>query len=155
MSDWGGAATSPRDVPGFQKPLFSGRSLKIKDQPRSCLAVVEKIPVHYSAEEQYRHYGRIEGPICADLLGFEAQVEALDGIEAHLQEAKGQYPAEDFLTDIASRLTALAKNLRGENRDTLKEISDELSSLAQSTWQAAEYGRSELTAAQKLLGVDV
>ena len=45
---------------------------------------------------------------------------------------------------VVDKLHALAKNLRGQNRETLIGIIESLDDIAQCTFNAADYGRDEL-----------
>lgn len=104
-----------------------------------------------SAQETYRMYGRITKEQMENLLDQSAAYEGIDGIDAHISEAMCQYPAEDFLEGIKTRLNALQKNLRGANREELGGIIEALDDLAQTTFYAADYGRSELNKAEQAL----
>ena len=90
------------------------------------------------------------GHPAAGLLAMLADAGQLadSGIDAHIQEARCQYPAEDFLHSVTDDLLALAKNMRGPNRAELLRIIEALDDLAQCTLNASEYGRSELDKAE-------
>ena len=68
----------------------------------------------------------------------------MDGAKVYINEAMGQFPAEDFLAGPIERLHEMAKRLRGDNRATLLEIIKQLDDIAQCTISADDYGRSEL-----------
>jgi molecular chaperone DnaK (HSP70) len=102
-----------------------------------------------TAQEEFRMTGTLSPNRIESLLSVEGRLEALDGLSNHIEEAMSQYPAEDFLSDIESRLHEFAKKLRGQNKEALLGIIESLSDLAQTTFYAADYGRSELKEALK------
>ena len=85
------------------------------------------------------------------MLDKEERLEALGGVEARIDEAICQFPAEDFLEGIKNRLHELSKRVRGENREEVIGIIEALDDIAQCTFNAADYGRHELRQARKAL----
>ena len=79
----------------------------------------------------------------------EAERLSACGVNGCIDEAMAQYPAEDFLSAHIDRLHVLSKHLRGNNREELIAIIGAAEDLAQCTFYAAEYGRSELNKAVK------
>ena len=77
--------------------------------------------------------------------------EGIDSAKVHIEEGMTQFPAEDFLEPIKSRLVELQKNLRGRNREELSGIIEALDDLAQTTFYGADYGRNELHKAVQAL----
>jgi hypothetical protein len=89
------------------------------------------------------------------LARLENAIDALDdrvpmeAVSDAVTEASAQYPEEDFLDKIIDRINALAKNLRGENREDAKSISNDLFQLGDTINKAAEYGREKLKELEK------
>lgn len=104
-----------------------------------------------SPHETFRMYGRVSKSQLEALLETDERLEGIDGIDAHIDEAIAQFPAEDFLEGIKSRLHDLSKKIRGDNKEDLKGIIEALDDLAQCTFNSADYGRSELNSALKAL----
>lgn len=84
------------------------------------------------------------------LARLENAIDALDDMVSKedvydtVAEASSQYPEEDFLDEIIDRINALAKNLRGENKEECELISNDLFELGNEISRAAEYGREQL-----------
>lgn len=97
-----------------------------------------------TAEEEFRLTGTLSPAKIEELLDTSAEVGYIKGIDAHIEEAMGQFPAEDFLSDTISRLHEFARRLRGQNRSDLLGIIESIDDLAQLTFNAADYGRDEL-----------
>lgn len=95
-------------------------------------------------EEFYRLNGTLTPARIERILDAEKQVESFEGLEAHVSEALAQLPAEDFLEPIKSRLHELSKCVRGANRTEVLAIIETLDDLAQCTFNASDYARSEL-----------
>jgi len=100
-------------------------------------------------KERYRLTGTLDAEQIEELLGVEDKLESISGVDAHVKEAMTQYPEEDFLSGPIARLHELAKSVRGENRQKLLSIIEQLDDIAQCTFNAADYGRSELKEALK------
>lgn len=97
-----------------------------------------------TAQEEFRLTGTVSGERLNGLLERSDALEKLDGLDAHIYEANGQYPAEDFLSDVIERLHNLAKRLRGDNKAELLGVIEALDDIGQTTFYASDYGRSEL-----------
>lgn len=104
-----------------------------------------------SAQETYRMHGKVTRAQLEELLDLEHRIDKIDGIDSYMHEAMGQFPAEDFLETIKTRLHELSKKLRGDNKATANGIIEALDDLAQCTFYAADYGRSELNKAIKAI----
>lgn len=84
------------------------------------------------------------------LARLENAIDALDDMVSKedvydtVAEASSQYPEEDFLDEIIDRINALAKNLRGENKEECELIGNDLFHLSNEISRAAEYGREKL-----------
>jgi hypothetical protein len=100
-----------------------------------------------TAEEEFKLTGTLRSSSIESLLDGAAALESYEGIEAHISEAMGQYPAEDFTSELAQRMLNLAKRLRGDNKAEMLAIIESLDDMAQCRFNASEYGRSELQAA--------
>jgi len=103
-----------------------------------------------TAAEHLRINGTLPIELAEQLVEYPERLEALEGIDAYMSEAMGQYPEEDFLSDPISRLHALAKRVRGDNRDEVLAIIEQLDDIAQTTFNSADYGRDELRKGIKL-----
>lgn len=79
-----------------------------------------------------------------------AQID-LAGAVGKIEEGMGQFPEEDFGHDIISRLQALAKFVRGSNREELLSIISAAEDLFQCQFNSSDYGRSELIDAIKCI----
>ncbi|MFK3740917.1 hypothetical protein [Massilia sp. TN1-12] len=102
--------------------------------------------------EHLKLHGSLPERQLEQLIEWRERTEEVVSTTAYLQEARGQYPAEDFLACPIERLHQLAKKLRGENREALLGIIESLDDIAQTTFNAADYGRSELRKAEAALG---
>lgn len=102
-----------------------------------------------SAEEQYRLHGNLTPEHIEELLDAGALVEDMGDVTPRLEEAKAQYPEEDFLEPILSKLRDLVKTTRGANRDDLQTLIVEVEALQLSTHQSSEVGLDELNKAIK------
>jgi hypothetical protein len=83
-----------------------------------------------------------------DLIDWQERSADVSDVAYHLDEARGQYPTEDFLAGVIERLHTLAKRVRGDNRSDVLAIIESLDDVAQTTFNAADYGRSELDKAR-------
>lgn len=104
-------------------------------------------------KEYFRLHGSLPPERCELLLHDTDAGAAVDaaGALAHISEARGQFPAEDFASEIVTQLQALRANLRGSNRDKLGQIIESLEDLLQCQFNASDYGLSELREAEKCL----
>ena len=94
--------------------------------------------------EHFRVYGFIH-PSHAEIL-LDAYDAKMGFSVAHIEEARGCFPEEDFLDRILDKLNDLKSNLRGGNRETLNSIYEELKNLSVKVGQQSEYGVSEIDA---------
>ena len=106
-----------------------------------------------SNEEHYRMFGTLPADRIEALLDASDKLESLDGIEAHVSEARCQFPAEDFLVPVQDRLHDLAKRLRGDNRQEVLSIIEQLDDINQCQVYATGYAVEELGKIEKALGV--
>lgn len=104
-----------------------------------------------TAKEEFRLTGTVSGDRLDELLDRSEALDKLEGLDAHIEEAKCQYPAEDFLSGITDRLHELAKRLRGDNRQEVLGIIEALDDIGQTTFYASDYGRSELGKALEIV----
>jgi hypothetical protein len=95
-------------------------------------------------EEYFRMYGTLTEQRISDLLDEASAAPNVEGATIHINEGMAQFPAEDFLEPIKTRLIELQQNVRGANKDTLQGIIEALDDLAQITFYAADAGRDEL-----------
>lgn len=101
--------------------------------------------------EHMKLHGALPADQLEDLIDWQERTADVSDVACHLTEAGGQYPAEDFLSGPIARLHALAKKIRGDNRSDLLAIIEALDDVAQTTFSAADYGRSELHKAKTSL----
>ncbi len=89
-------------------------------------------------------FGKLPDADIHELLNFHEKVGSLEGLAGEICEAEGQFPAEDCLQVILKRLRTLEKNLRGANRESLREIIELAENTETELWQSAEYGIEKL-----------
>lgn len=91
----------------------------------------------------------------AEVFGQLADLSEADenrkGIDAHLDEARAQFPNEDFLCSVLDDLQGMAKRLRGDNRADLQRIIEALTEIQDSVARDSEYGVDELRKASAAL----
>lgn len=104
-----------------------------------------------TASEELRLTGAVTGERLEKLLDCEAQVEKLDDVGTHIDEALAQFPKEDFIGEHKKRLLVLRNKLRGDRRAELDEILEALDDLAGEITNSADYGREELNLARAAL----
>lgn len=105
----------------------------------------------YTAEEFYRLNGYLSRDYAEPLLDAQNKLESVSGVDSYIQEAMGQYPAEDFLSEIVSDLHALAKRMyKGDNKTELLRIIESMDDALQCQSNASDYGREELHNALKV-----
>jgi hypothetical protein len=97
-------------------------------------------------EENFRLYGALHPSQVEQILDASAQLEGIKDIDDKIREGMAQFPAEDFLADVISDLAAVINGMRKNNAALydLKAIAAKLEDIAQTTFDAADYGRSEL-----------
>lgn len=76
--------------------------------------------------------------------------EALSGAATDIDEARGQFPDEDFLSPVILQVMELHGAGRA-NKEQLQAIVDALELLETETRQSTEYGREKLTEASKAI----
>lgn len=98
-----------------------------------------------SIEETYRMYGKVSKAQLDQMIEDRAQAPDLDAVETKIEEGMTQFPAEDFLEGFKNRLIALSKCMnKSANKTELLACIEQLDDIAQCTFYAADYGRSEL-----------
>lgn len=104
----------------------------------------------YTAEEFYRLNGYLSKEYAEPLLDAQSKLDSVSGVDVHIEEAIGQFPAEDFLSSVKSDLHALAKRMyKGDNKTELLRIIEALDDALQCQFYASDYGREELHKALK------
>lgn len=101
--------------------------------------------------EHFRMNGTLSEARCLELIDLSEQAPIYKDAITKIGEAIGQFPAEDFTSDISDRLHNIAKRLRGNSKSNLLSVIEALDDLTQCTFYATEYGRSELHGALKIL----
>jgi len=102
-------------------------------------------------KEELRLTGTLSRERIESLIDKSDSLEALEGVDSHIEEAMVQYPTEDFLKQHRDQLRQLREKLRGNNRETMDSILESLDNLAQITFHASEYGMSELNEALSII----
>ena len=105
----------------------------------------------YSNQDIFRLTGTLPVARIEQLLDAEETAQSLDGIEAHISEAKGCFAAEDCLADLINDIQALAKGMRGENRKALLALAETAEERQRELAQEGEYGADELRQALKAI----
>lgn len=104
-----------------------------------------------TAKEYFKLHGTLTPERIEALLDNEESLEAITGVDAYIQEAMGQFPPEDFLHDIKTRLFELTKRIRGANKSDLSAIIESMDDALQCQFNSSDYGRSELRSARKAI----
>ena len=104
-----------------------------------------------SPQETYRMHGKVSRAQLEELLDAQEKAADLDDVKVKVEEGMTQFPAEDFLEGIKNRMFELSKKLRGANKEELQGIIEQLDDIAQCTFNASDYGRSELRDAIKMI----
>lgn len=107
--------------------------------------------VNVTHAEHFLLYGTLTERRCLELIALSEHVCDLSDAVIKVREGMGQFPAEDFLSDVQEKLNKLRDKLRGDNKDTLSGILESLEDIAQCTFNASDYGRSELKDAIKIM----
>lgn len=104
-------------------------------------------------EENFRMYGALPSCQVEELLNAQSQLEGIKDIDGNIKDAMAQFPAEDFLAGVITDLASVINGMRKNNAalDSLRAISEKLEDIAQTTFNAADYGRSELRSALKTI----
>ena len=103
----------------------------------------------YATNMTHAEYFRVNGTLPAE------RIEALLDIASNedqfignwvdtIQEARGCYVPEDFLQSRITELQALAKSMRGANRQALFDIVARIEDDIREQVQSSEYGADEL-----------
>lgn len=114
--------------------------------------------IHYSnmtPQEEFRINGTLCEPTIESLLNLHEDLNNSDvaGAIVYIKEARGSYPAEDFLTTTISRLRNLSNRVRGQNKTELLDIIERLQVIESQTYNESEYGSDELRKALDCLKV--
>lgn len=105
---------------------------------------METVIGNYTPAEYLKLHGTLPVCVIEEILDKQDQIQDLDGIEAHIQEGMTALTAEDMLAEQVSRLNALAKRLRGDNKQELNAIIESVEDFLQCQFNQADYGRDEL-----------
>jgi len=107
-----------------------------------------------TAAEVFRINGALPVELQETLLRKAEQLDEARACVAHVQEAAGQYPDEDFLQDAISDLQTLAKRMRGDNRADLLALVEKLETIQTDAHNSTSYGLDELSKAESILDAD-
>lgn len=109
---------------------------------------------YLSDTEYYNLHGSLDSSRIENLLSLSDKMDGADSVHTigvYADDAAAQYPAEDFASDIKSRLQSLHSNLRGANRETLAGIMESLDDLLQCQFYATEEGLDNIKKIQKIV----
>lgn len=95
---------------------------------------------HLTNEEEFRLTGTLSSDKIEKLLNFAGLEDSVWSCISGLSDVQSSFPSEDFLHGIERRLTELAKKLRGENKEILLGVIDDLADVISSTNSATENG---------------
>ena len=101
--------------------------------------------------EYFRYYNTLPPDRIESLIEGGIALDQIKGAEAHIQEARAQYPDEDFLEGVADVIREVAANVRGQNKAQLQHALEMLDDIAQMQLHASDYGRDELRKLEKLI----
>lgn len=104
-----------------------------------------------SPEENYRYHGALPADQIEDLLDGAIRLEAFDAIDGYLTEAKGCYPAEDFLHMELTELREFAKKMRGDNKQDFLGLIERIEEARDEQNRTAEYGAEQIKLALKAI----
>lgn len=97
-----------------------------------------------SNEEFYRVNGTLTPARIDAMFSKVDEAEAWEDLTPCIQEAKSCFIDEDFLQSTVLRLQEFAKRLRGDNRQDLLKIVEDMEHDIGQAIASAEYGASEL-----------
>ncbi len=105
-----------------------------------------------SPSEEYKLNGTLSAATQEELIdSYERSRIDTEGLVNLVHDAKQQYPAEDWSCSLLNRLALLKKSLRGNNRETIDSIMDEVAELTQTMFYDSEAGLDGLNAAIRLI----
>ena len=100
--------------------------------------------------EHLKLHGSLPIEVIEKLIENNAKFENVDDIATKINEARGQFPQEDFMAGAISDLQTVVKRLRGDNREALLGIIEQLDDIAECTNNASYYGLGELDEAKDM-----
>ncbi|QGZ63775.1 hypothetical protein [Paraburkholderia acidisoli] len=104
-----------------------------------------------SYAECYRINGSLPPERIEDLLDGKRVLDQIVSVPGELDEARGCFSGEDFAEKILKGLRELAKRVRGENRETLSGLIEELAQLQTTIAGQAEYGIEKIDSAREMV----
>lgn len=96
-----------------------------------------------TAEEQFRLNGELTREQIGELLDSAAALESAQSAGCYIEEARSQYPSEDFLETAMELVREIQAHVRGENADRIKRLMAELEERQSEIGRATEYGREQ------------
>ena len=107
-------------------------------------------------QEQFRFNGCLTIETQEMLIDAADRLDAIEGIDAHLSEAKASYPYEDFMVDILASLRSFSKSIDSKTpinaiREAIVCLIEDVETLQDEVNQSSDYGRDELRQALKAL----
>ena len=104
-----------------------------------------------TAREAFNQYGALPETMLETLLDASELKEKACEILPNIEEARGCYPAEDFMQEEITQLSAIVRGMRKSGtKDQLLQCIENLEQLQSLKANEADYGRQEL---QKALDV--
>ncbi|WP_297478321.1 hypothetical protein [Ferrovum sp.] len=94
--------------------------------------------------DHFSIYGDLPEADIRELLDASERIQGLKDVEADIHEAYGQFAEENCLQRIIAELSALQRNLRGDNRKAISEIIQLVEDTQTQLWNATDYGREKL-----------
>jgi hypothetical protein len=102
--------------------------------------------------EEFKLNGTLSAATQEHLINVYEQSQLdTEGLVNLVHDATQQYPAEDWSCSLLNRLALLKKSLRGNNRETIDSIMDDVAELTQEMFNASEAGLDGLNAAIRLV----
>ena len=102
--------------------------------------------MNLTAEEEYHITGVLSNKAHIERL-LDLDMKDTAAAVVHIKEARGTFPAEDYLEEILHEFRAVAKLSKGAVRDRLIGAINTLEAKIEALNQASEYGAAELRSA--------
>ena len=102
--------------------------------------------MNLTAEEEYHTTGVLVNKLQIERL-LDLDMKDTAAAIVYIEEARGSFPAEDYLEGILHEFRAIVKLAKGETRVRLERAVERLDEKNNALKQASEYGLSELRSA--------
>ena len=111
-----------------------------------------------TANEHYQVNGTLSDQHIQKLLDVDHILQGVVDCRIEIDDAISSFPEEDFMSNIIDRLTNLKKNLsnlkknlRGDNKEELSSIIDDIEDVVTSTMQSTEHGIEKLNSVKVII----